>query len=611
MTFKDLGLRPEVLQALNDLGFEKPTPIQEEAIPELLSSQRDLVGLAQTGTGKTAAFGLPLIELADFTKKHVQALVVAPTRELGMQIASDMKTFTKHIKGAKIATIYGGASIDTQAREIRGGAQIVVATPGRLIDMMKRKIIKLAEVQVVVLDEADEMLNMGFKEDIDSILEQTPETRNVWLFSATMPREVAKIAKNYMDNPFEITVGGKNTTAENLKHIYFTIKERDRYPALKRILDLHPNIYGVIFCRTKRATQEVADKLMQDGYSAEPLHGDLSQGQRDAVMGKFRKRTIQMLVATDVAARGIDVNDITHVVNYNLPEEVENYTHRSGRTARAGKHGISVALVSPREIGKIKSIERIIGKEFEKGEIPSGDEVSKAQLFHLIETVKTTEIKEELGKYLPAILEQFEDLEKEDIIKLFVSSEFNPMLEYYQKSYDLNASVSSRDRERGDRDAGRDRGRSRDRNDENKQRFHVNQGEEGGLNKGAVLRLVCQHSDISSGEVGRIDLFREFSFFEVDKKFADQVLQGMRGAEFNGEGLKVEFARDKKGGSGNRSGSRGGDRGGNRGGSRGGGGYKGGGGGSRSGGGSSHRKGNSGGTGGGGGGDRSRRRRRG
>ena len=607
MTFKDLGLRPEVLQALNDLGFENPTPIQEEAIPELLSSQRDLVGLAQTGTGKTAAFGLPLIELTDFTKKHVQALIVAPTRELGMQIASDMKTFTKHVQGARVATIYGGASIDKQAKEIRGGAQIVVATPGRLIDMMKRKIIKLSEVNVVVLDEADEMLNMGFKEDIDSILEQTPEQRSVWLFSATMPKEVAKIAKNYMSNPFEVTVGTKNTTAANLEHVYYTIKERDRYPALKRILDLHPNIYGVIFCRTKRATQEVADKLMQDGYSAEPLHGDLSQGQRDAVMGKFRKRTIQMLVATDVAARGIDVNDITHVVNYNLPEEVENYTHRSGRTARAGKHGISVALVSPREIGKIKSIERIIGKEFEKGEIPSGDEVSKAQLFHLIETVKTTEVKEELGKYLPAILEQFEDLEKEDIIKLFVSSEFNPMLEYYQKSYDLNASVSARDRERGDRDGGRDRGRNRDRNDENKQRFHVNQGEESGLNKGAVLRLVCQHSDISSGEVGRIDLFREFSFFEVDKKFADQVLQGMRGAEFNGEGLKVEFAGDKKGGSRSRD-SRGGSRGGNRGGSRSGGGYKGSGGGSRSGGGSSHRKGNSGGT---GGGDRSRRRRRG
>ena len=602
MTFKDLGLRPEVLQALNDLGFENPTPIQEEAIPELLNSQRDLVGLAQTGTGKTAAFGLPLIELTDFTKKHVQALIVAPTRELGMQIASDMKTFTKHVQGARVATIYGGASIDKQAKEIRSGAQIVVATPGRLIDMMKRKIIKLGEVNVVVLDEADEMLNMGFKEDIDSILEQTPEQRNVWLFSATMPKEVAKIAKNYMSNPFEVTVGTKNTTAANLEHVYYTIKERDRYPALKRILDLHPNIYGVIFCRTKRATQEVADKLMHDGYSAEPLHGDLSQGQRDAVMGKFRKRTIQMLVATDVAARGIDVNDITHVVNYNLPEEVENYTHRSGRTARAGKHGISVALVSPREIGKIKSIERIIGKEFEKGEIPSGDEVSKAQLFHLIETVKTTEVKEELGKYLPAILEQFEDLEKEDIIKLFVSSEFNPMLEYYQKSYDLNASVSARDRERGNRNSGRDRGRNRDRNDENKQRFHVNQGEEGGLNKGAVLRLVCQHSDISSGEVGRIDLFREFSFFEVDKKYADQVLQGMRSAEFNGEGLKVEFAGDKKGG-GNRGRSRGGD----RGGSRGGGGYKGNGGGSRSGGGSSHRKGNSGGS---GDGDRSRRRRR-
>ena len=364
MTFKDLGLRPETLQALNDLGFEKPTPIQEEAIPELLTDQRDLVGLAQTGTGKTAAFGLPLIELTDFSKKHVQALIVAPTRELGMQIASDMKTYTKYIKEAKIATIYGGASIDTQAREIRGGAQVVVATPGRLIDMMKRKIIKLAEVNVVVLDEADEMLNMGFKEDIDSILEQTPDTRNVWLFSATMPKEVAKIAKNYMDNPFEITVGGKNTTAENLKHVYYTIKERDRYPALKRILDLHPNIYGVIFCRTKRATQEVADKLMQDGYSAEPLHGDLSQGQRDAVMGKFRKKAIQMLVATDVAARGIDVNDITHVVNYNLPEEVENYTHRSGRTARAGRTGTSLAFILPNELDRIHEIQKELSIKF-------------------------------------------------------------------------------------------------------------------------------------------------------------------------------------------------------------------------------------------------------
>jgi len=548
MTFKDLGLRPEILEALNDLGFEKPTPIQEEAIPELLKDQRDLVGLAQTGTGKTAAFGLPLIQITDFNKKHVQGLVIAPTRELGMQIASDFKNFTKHIKGAKIATIYGGASIDKQAKEIRGGAQIVVATPGRLMDMIKRKIVKLGEVQVVVLDEADEMLNMGFKEDIDFILDTTPEERNVWLFSATMPKEVAKIAKNYMDNPFEVTVGTKNTTAKNLKHVYYTIKERDRYPALKRILDFYPDIYGVIFCRTKRATQEVADKLMHDGYNAEPLHGDLSQGQRDAVMQKFRKRTLQMLVATDVAARGIDVNDITHVVNYNLPEEVENYTHRSGRTARAGKFGISIALASGKDVGKIKQIERKIGTSFEKGEIPSGEAVCKEQLFHFINNVKAVEIKEDkISDYLPAVMEQFQDMDKEEIIKRFVSTEFNHLLEYYEKSYDLNASVSKRDRDRGDSDRGERRQRGRDR-DENRQRFHVSKGESSGLNKGAMLRIICEFTNINSNDVGRIDLFKDFSFFDVSKEYADQVLKGMKDAEFNNEGMVVELAAPKKGG---------------------------------------------------------------
>lgn len=556
MTFEDLGLRPEILQALNDLGFEKPTPIQEQAIPELLNDRRDLVGLAQTGTGKTAAFGLPLIQLTEFGKKHIQGLVIAPTRELGMQIASDLKNFTKHIKGAKIATIYGGASIDKQAKEIKDGAQIVVATPGRLMDMIKRRIIKLSDVKVVVLDEADEMLNMGFKEDIDSILETTPMGRNVWLFSATMPKEVAKIAKNYMSNPFEVTVGTKNTTATNLKHIFYTIKERDRYPALKRILDFHPDIYGVIFCRTKRATQEVADKLMHDGYNAEPLHGDLSQAQRDAVMQKFRKRTLQMLVATDVAARGIDVNDITHVVNYNLPEDVENYTHRSGRTARAGKFGISIAFASAKDLGKIKAIERVIGKEFEKGEIPSGNEVCKQQLFYFVDKAINIEVKEEeIGEFLPAIMEQFKDLEKEEIIKRFVSTEFNHLLEYYSKSYNLNASVSKNDRDR-DSSSGERRERGGDR-DANRQRFHVNKGEVAGLNKGAMLRIICENTNINSNDVGRIDLFKDFSFFDVSKEFADEVLKGMENAEFNGESMKVELAAAKKGG---RDGGRGRDR---------------------------------------------------
>ncbi len=545
MTFENFGLRAEILKALDDLGFEKPTPIQEEAIPELLQDWRDLVGLAQTGTGKTAAFGLPLVQITDFTKKHVQGLVIAPTRELGLQIASDLKNFTKHIKGAKIATIYGGASIDKQAREIKGGAQIVVATPGRLIDMVKRKLVNLNQAQVVVLDEADEMLNMGFKEDIDAILDTTPETKNVWLFSATMPKEVAKIAKNYMNDPFEITVGQKNTTATNLKHVYYSIKERDRYYALKRILDYYPNIYGVIFCRTKRLTQEVADKLMHDGYNAEPLHGDLSQAQRDAVMKKFRNRTLQMLVATDVAARGIDVNDITHVINYNLPEDVENYTHRSGRTARAGKFGISLAFISAREIGKIKAIEKVINKNFEKGEIPSGKDVCREQLFALIDNVKSVEVKEgEISEYLPAIMDQLKDFDKEEIIKRFVSAEFNHFLEYYESSYNLNAEITDRDKARADRNSSR---RGREKNP-NRQRFYINKGEHFGLNKGAILRLVCQNSNIKSDQIGRIDLFREFSFFEVAKPLADKVLSGMQGVQFNGEEMKVEFAGDSKGG---------------------------------------------------------------
>lgn len=336
MTFKELGLRDEVLNALQDLGFVNPTPIQIQAVPHLIQHKSDLVGLAQTGTGKTAAFGLPLIQHTDFDQKYVQALVVAPTRELCVQISEDFKKFTKYIKGAQIATIYGGASIDKQAKEIRSGAQIVVATPGRLIDMLSRKILKINEVGIVVLDEADEMLNMGFKDAIDEILDSTPDTKSVWLFSATMPKEVAKIASNYMENPFEITVGNKNEGNVNIKHEYYVVRDRDRYHALKRVLDYNPNIYGLIFCKTKHATQDVADMLMRDGYNAEPLHGDLSQIQRDKVMAKFRDKTLQILVATDVAARGIDVDQITHVINYNLPDEIENYTHRSGRNRKSG-----------------------------------------------------------------------------------------------------------------------------------------------------------------------------------------------------------------------------------------------------------------------------------
>lgn len=544
MTFNELGLRAEVLRALEDLGFEHPTPIQEESIPQLLSERRDLVGLAQTGTGKTAAFGLPLIESIDFDKKFVQGVVIAPTRELGIQIAEDFKKYTKYIKGASIATIYGGASIETQAREVKKGAQIIVATPGRLNDMIRRNLVKLNQVSVAVLDEADEMLNMGFKEDIDIILEQTPADKNVWLFSATMPKEVARIASTYMKNPIEVTVGTKNAANTDIHHVYYTINDRNRYFALKRMLDFYPEIYGLVFCRTKRLTQEVADKLMKDGYNAAPLHGDLSQAQRDHAMQKFRDKTVQILVATDVAARGIDVTEISHVIHYNLPEEVENYTHRSGRTGRAGKKGQSISFATGKEIGRIKSIERIIKLEIEHATIPSGKEVCEKQLFALIDNVKNVEVKEdEIENFLPAIFEQLEGFSKEEVIKKFVSAEFNHFLDYYDGSRDLNSKLSDREKEKGERES-----KKRDLSDDSKQRFHITLGTDAGLNKGAILRIVCQHADISSTEVGRIDLFREFSFFDVDKKFADQVLNGMKDAEFNDEPFKIQFAKSDDGG---------------------------------------------------------------
>ncbi len=556
MTFNELGLRAEVLRALEDLGFESPTPIQEKSIPQLLSDDRDLVGLAQTGTGKTAAFGLPLIESVDFNKKYVQAVVIAPTRELGIQIAEDFKIFTKYIKGASIATIYGGASIDVQAREIKRGAQIVVATPGRLNDMIRRNMVKLNQVSVAVLDEADEMLNMGFKEDIDTILDQTPEDKNVWLFSATMPKEVARIASTYMQNPIEVTVGTKNAANTNIHHVYYTINDRNRYFALKRMLDYYPDIYGLVFCRTKRLTQEIADKLMKDGYSAAPLHGDLSQSQRDHAMKKFRDRTVQILVATDVAARGIDVNEISHVIHYNLPEEVENYNHRSGRTGRAGRKGQSISFATGKELGRIKSIERVTKLTIEHAAIPSGKEVCEKQLFALINNVKNVEVKEEdIENFLPSIFEQLADFSKEEVIKKFVSAEFNHFLEYYDGARDLNSTVSDREKERGNREAKR-----REKTDDTKQRFHIAVGTNSGLNKGAVLRIVCQFAKISSNEVGRIDLFKEFSFFDVDKKYADQVLSGMKDAEFNDEPFKIQFAKSNGGGRGRSSSSKGGGR---------------------------------------------------
>lgn len=546
MTFEELGLKSGVLKSLKELGFETPTPIQQEAIPHLLKEESDFVGLAQTGTGKTAAFGLPLVTKVDEGKKVPQGLVICPTRELCLQIAKDLESYSKHVNISVVA-VYGGTDIRRQIKDIKNGVQIVVATPGRLVDLINRKAIRLQEVEWVVLDEADEMLNMGFKEDIDAILEMTPQYKNVWLFSATMPKEVAEISKNYMEDPLEVSIGHKNQTNENIEHIYFTVSERDRYSALKRLIDYNPDIYGLVFCRTRRETADVADKLGKDGYSAEPLHGDLSQAQRDAVMRRFRDRSIQLLVATDVAARGIDVDDITHVINYNLPDEIENYTHRSGRTARAGKHGESLVLINPRESHKIKSIERKIRTTFTKGTIPDSKEICEIQLMKLVDRVITTEVKEsDMREFLPLVMEEFEGFTKEEVIKRFVSAEFNRFLEYYERAGDLNAKESkSKDRH--------DKGK-RDRfEDKNRTRFFVNLGKRDGLNAGGLLRVVCDNTGLKSNAVGRIDIMASFSFFEANNEFVDRILAEVNGSEYEGSRIKIEVTKNRKEGGGNKN----------------------------------------------------------
>ncbi|MDG0974155.1 MAG: DEAD/DEAH box helicase [Crocinitomicaceae bacterium] len=572
MTFSELGLRPEVLKAVTSLGFEQPTPIQIEAIPHLLKSKCDFVGLAQTGTGKTAAFGLPMINRITETSKYPKGLIICPTRELCLQIANDLKGFSKFDKHIAIEAVYGGTDIRRQMSSIKSGVSIIVATPGRLVDLINRRAITLDEVEAVVLDEADEMLNMGFKEDLDFILRQTPETKSTWLFSATMPKEVANIAKNYMTDPLEVSIGSKNQGNENIDHIYFAVKEKDRYSALKSLIDFNPNIFGLIFCRTRRETQQVAEKLAKDGYNAEALHGDLSQAQRDRVMKLFRDRTLQLLVATDVAARGIDVDDISHVINYNLPDEIENYTHRSGRTARAGRKGESLVLINTREKGKIKSIERVIKQEFTYALVPSPEDICAVQLQSMIQKVKDIPVNEkEIGKFIPSILEDFEDLTKEEVIKKFISAEFNRFLDYYRKAGDLNASMSNSGREESFGDGNRRGGRKERGGDENKQRFFVSLGEKDGLNRGGLLRVICDATGLSSGSIGRIDIMPAFSFFDADKGDVDQILKKVDGAEYEGKAMAVQLSNEKKssGGGGGRSNFGGGGRGRSGGGDRG------------------------------------------
>lgn len=539
MTFEELGLRREVLKSLSELGFEAPTPIQEQAIPYLLKENCDFVGLAQTGTGKTAAFGLPLINNINTKAKLPQGLIICPTRELCLQITKDLEVFSKYLD-CNVVSVYGGTDIRRQITEVKKGAAIIVATPGRLVDLINRKVVVLNEVNYVILDEADEMLNMGFKEDIDAVLETTPIDKNVWLFSATMPKEVAFIAKNYMDNPFEISIGHKNQSNENIDHVYYMVKERDRYEAVKRLIDFNPSIYGLIFCRTKNETATVAEKLAKEGYNAEPLHGDLTQAMRDRVMERFRSRELQILVATDVAARGLDIDNITHVINYNLPDDIENYTHRSGRTARAGKKGESLVLINGREQFKISAIEKQMRTTFRKGVVPNAEEICEIQLMKLINKTIETNVKEDdIKKFMPQILNAFEDMSKEEVIKHFVSAEFNRFIEYYERAGDLNA--SARKEEGGERKSNKsDRAR-----DEGKTRFFVNIGRRDGLNPGALLRVICDATGIKSDKIGRIDLMASFSFFDADQEYTDRILKHVNGAEFEGNKVSVEVTADK------------------------------------------------------------------
>ncbi|NNM23862.1 MAG: DEAD/DEAH box helicase [Flavobacteriaceae bacterium] len=545
--FQDLGLEEQFLQAISDLGFETPSEVQEKTIPILLEQETDIVSLAQTGTGKTAAFGFPMLQKIQADSRTTQGLILSPTRELCLQITEELKLYGKYVSGLNIVAIYGGASITDQARKIKKGAQIIVATPGRMKDMIGRGMIDISKIEYCVLDEADEMLNMGFYEDITEILSHSPKDKSTWLFSATMPKEVASIAKKFMHEPIEITVGTKNVGSKNVSHEYYLVNARDRYQTLKRLADTNPEIFSVVFCRTKRDTQKVAELLIEDGYSAGALHGDLSQNQRDLVMKSFRTRQIQMLVATDVAARGIDVEDITHVINYQLPDEIETYTHRSGRTGRAGKTGVSMVIVSKSEHRKIKAIEKIIQKEFVKKDVPSGMEICGIQLFHLANKVKDTDVNHEIDAYLPQINKIMADFSKEDLIKKFFSVEFTRFYNYYKRAKDLNVDASH----------GSDKEYSK-----NSVRYFVNVGRKDDLEWMDLKDLIRELTKLGKDDVFHVDTMDSFSFFNTDEKHSQLVLDAVSGIEVNGRKVDIEISKDRgrKGGRGKKGGDRGGRR---------------------------------------------------
>lgn len=551
MTFEELGVNPELRRAIEELGFESPMPVQEKVIPHLLNEDTDVVALAQTGTGKTAAFGLPLLQRVDPDDSSVQALILSPTRELCLQIGSDLADFSKYTPGINVLPVYGGSSIESQIRALRrGDVQIIVATPGRLIDLIKRGVVKLDDVHTVVLDEADEMLNMGFLESLDEILSHVPEERKMLMFSATMPSEIARIAKKYMHSPVEIVIGNRNEGAANVRHIYYMVNARDKYLALKRVADDNPNIYGIIFCRTRRDTQEIADKLISDGYNADALHGDLSQQQRDLVMRKFRDGVTSLLVATDVAARGLDVDNLTHVINYGLPDDAAIYTHRSGRTGRAGKTGVSVAIIHSREKGKLREIERIIGKKFERREVPTPQHIIEKQLYNLADRIEKVKVDDaEIDKYFSGVRRKLDWLSGEDLLKRVLSLEFNRLLEYYRDAPNLDYIDEKPQRDKKDKEDRKPRtDKEKDRRTAEKgmERIYVNVGKNDGFYAGNLIELLNHNVPGKRVDVGRIDLLGSYSLFDVQKADARRVVESLRGSDWLGRRIYCEVADPDK-----------------------------------------------------------------
>lgn len=548
MTFEELGVSEPLLKAVEELGFEQPMPVQAQVIPHLLSKEGDVVALAQTGTGKTAAFGLPVLQRIDQARHTPQALILAPTRELCLQIAADLADFSRYLPDVKVLPVYGGSSIESQIRSLRKGVQIIVATPGRLIDLINRGVAQLGDVHTVILDEADEMLNMGFLDSINEILDHVPAERKMLMFSATMPAEISRIAKKYMHDPVEFVVGTRNEGATNVKHVYYMVNARDKYLALKRIVDYNPNIYAIIFCRTRRDTQEIADRLCQDGYNAEALHGDLSQQQRDVVMKKFRERVVRILVATDVAARGLDVDDLTHVINYGLPEDTAVYTHRSGRTGRAGKTGVSIAIIHSREKGRLREIERIIGKKFERKEVPTPQQIIEKQLYSLADRIEKVQVNdEEMGRYLPGVVKRLGWLSADDLIRRVLSLEFQRLLDYYKDASSIDIIDEKPAKKEKDKSSQRsDKDKDRRTAEKGMERIYINLGKNDGFYAGNLIDMLNKNIEGARVDVGRIDLMPGYSLFDIRKKDAQRVVHSLKGLDFMGKRVYSEVAEADK-----------------------------------------------------------------